>query len=316
MIGELTYSIKTDGSDSWARIWRCPEFGGGLVFGSLGNKKLLGNAVSLYAFMGIPVVETDYLILKYRMACGVAYLTERYNNRENNMNIVVGSHLNAHIQLSILADWKLGKYPLYFVMGVAFNHYSSGAVKMPNLGINQFTVLTGLKYLYAKYPYKMIRGRVPYMYNKQWELSVFYAAGIKQTAPYSKYYFINSLDGDFGLRINHKRTLGMGTRIVFDPSLRFLLENKECYENASQLFRCGLHFFQELYFLEDLSCLMQMGAYVYNRYSRGIGSWIYANIGLRYTFNNEMFVNIILKTQSFAADCIEVGVGYRFMRFK
>ena len=316
MLGELTYSIKTDGSNMWHRIWRCPEYGGGFLYGSLGNKKLFGHAISVYGFIGVPIVETNFFILKYRIASGLAYLTERYNSRENNMNIVIGSHFNAHVQLSLLADVKLGNIPLYFTGGIAFNHYSSGAIKMPNLGINQISVVVGLKYLYSPYSYNTIKGRIPYIYNKEWEISAFYAAGIKQTAAYSKYYFINALNADFGLRLTHKRTLGFGTRIIFDPSLRFLLENKEKYENASQMLRVGLHVFQEVYFLKDFSCLMQIGAYAYNRYSTGIGSWIYANIGLRYTFNNNMFVNIILKTQSFAADCIEFGVGYRFMRYE
>jgi len=316
MFGEFNYSIKTDGSRTFQKIWRCPEYGAGILFGNLGNNEILGYATSMYGFIGIPIIETEHLIFKYRLCTGLAYISEKYNNRSNNLNIIIGSHLNIHVQISLLADIKPFNFPLYLVTGIVFNHYSVGAIKLPNLGINAVSLTAGLKYLYSQYPYSLMNGRAPNMYNKELEISAFYSAAIKQNTSYSKYYFVNTINGDFGLRVSLKRTLGIGTRLVFDPSLKMWLEEEEKYQNTSQLFRLGIHAFQEVYFLDDFSCLAQIGAYVYNRYSTGIGSWIYANIGLRYTFPNNMFVNILLKTQSLKADCVEFSVGYRFMRYK
>lgn len=311
---EGNFSIKTDGREAWQRAWHSPEFGVGFQIGTLGNNKLLGYSNSLFAFIGIPIIETEHVIFKYRIGTGLAYLTKEFNIRSNYLNVAIGSNLNAHIHFSILADIKPFKIPLYFSPSFAFNHYSSGAISAPNLGINQFTVNMGIKYLYCQYPYSTIKGRKPYLNNPEWELSIAYSTAIKKNTVYSKYSSINSISADAGLRINFKRSFGFGTIFSFDTSIKLWLEKQQKYNNVGDLFRLGIHLYQELYFTENLSLLMYFGGYAYNKYYTNTLSWFYTKIGLRYTFKQGIFSGIALKARNFAADNIELSAGYKILK--
>ena len=59
-IGEINYSIKTDGTRPWQHTWRFPELGVGYLMGGLGNINIFGFSQSLFFFYGIPVIETSY----------------------------------------------------------------------------------------------------------------------------------------------------------------------------------------------------------------------------------------------------------------
>ncbi|MDR2834705.1 MAG: acyloxyacyl hydrolase [Bacteroidales bacterium] len=314
MIGEINYSIKTDGSKVWHQEWRCPELGGGFQFAQLGNRKILGFANSVFVFYGVPIVETEHFILKYRIGAGLAYITKTFNNDYNNLNIAIGSHLNAHIQISVITDIKPFNIPLYFSPGFTFNHYSAGAMAFPNLGINQLTLNMGVKYLYCQYPYSLLKGRRRNYNNLNWEFSFSYLAAVKKNDIFSPRYFINNLSADFALRVSFKRAFGLGTSVIFDPSLKEMLEGQNKYSGTGDLFRLGFHGFQELYWTDNLSCIIQFGGYAYNKYYTNLFTWFYLKIGVKYTFKHGVFANIFLKTRNLAADCIEFGGGYKYVR--
>lgn len=308
---ELNYSIKTDGSKPWHHTWRFPEMGVGYILGGLGNINVFGFSQSAFWFFGVPIVETDNFLFKYRLGGGIAFLSDKYDYRSNYYNVAIGSHLNAHLHFSLLCDYKPFDIPLYLTGGFAYNHFSNGAVETPNLGLNQVSVTMGVKYLYSLYNYSLPKNQSQYMYNSELELSAYYAAATKENSTYeNKKYFINSLVFDAASRITKKRSLGGGINIIYDPSLQTLMEDD--YNNVSNLFRIGIHAMQELYFTDNLSMPIYVGTYVMNSYKPdGKKIWIYSKLGIRYTFEDLIFVNINLKTHTSVADYIELGVGMR-----
>ncbi len=309
-IGELNYSIKTDGSLPWQHTWRFPELGVAYLMGGLGNINVFGFSQSLYGFYGVPILETDKLIFKYRFGLGLGYLSEKFNPRSNYYNIAIGSHFNAHVHFSLLLDYKPFDFPLYLSCGFAYNHFSSGAIETPNLGLNQVTVNLGVKYLYSNFSYSLPKRTLPYLYNKELEVSAYYAFSIKENTTYeNKKYVINSLVCDFASRITKKRSIGGGINLIFDTSLRNLLE--ENYSGVQDLFRIGLHAMQEVYFTDELSVFMQLGTYAYNKFSDDKKILIYSKLGLRYTFIERYFINVSLKSHFSKADYIEFGLGMR-----
>ena len=310
-IGELNYSVKTDGSKPWHHTWRFPELGVGYLMGGLGNINVFGFSQSLYFFYGIPIIENDNLLFKYRMGTGVAYLSDKFDIRSNHYNIAIGSHFNAHLQMSILVDYKPFEIPLYISGGLTFNHFSNGAIETPNLGLNQITCNVGVKYLYSEYIYSLPKRTKPYMYNSEIELSAYYAAALKENSTYeNKKYFINTIIFDAALRISKKRSLGIGVNIISDPSIQTL--QGDDYKNISDIFRFGVHAVQELYLTDGLSMYFHLGTYLYNPYKPSDKAiLIYSKIGVRYTFYDKYFTNVALKTHTSVADYIEVGVGMR-----
>ncbi len=310
-IVEINYSIKTDGSKPWQHDWRFPEMGAGYLIGGLGNINTFGFSQSLFWFFGVPVMETDRVLLKYRIGTGIAYLSEKYDYRSNYYNIVIGSHINAHLHFSLLCDIRPFELPLYISAGFAYNHFSNGAIETPNLGINQVSTSLGIKYMYSMYDYSLPKRQLQYMYNSELEFSAYYAGSIKENSTYeNKKYFINSISVDAGSRLTKKRSIGGGINFIFDPSLKTLMEDK--YNNFTNLFRVGIHAYHELYFTDKLSMPFYLGTYILNFYKpENKKIWIYSKLGIRYTFNELIFVNVILKTHTSVADYIEFGVGIR-----
>lgn len=313
VIGEIDYSIKTDGTKPWQHTWRFPEIGVGYLMGGLGNINILGFSQSLFFFYGIPIIETDKLLFKYRMGSGIAFISEKFDRYANYYNIAIGSHFNAHLHFSVYLDYKPFEFPLYFSGGFAFNHFSSGAIETPNLGINQITTSFGIKYLYSQYNYSLPKRTSPYRYNKDVELSAYYAASFKENSTYeNKKYFINSVVVDIASRITTKRSLGGGINIIVDPSIKPLMGDD--YKGVQNIFRVGIHAMQEIYFTDELSMIMQLGTYAYNSYTENKKFLVYSKVGVRYTFNETFFLNAALKTHTTTADYIEFGFGFRLIQ--
>lgn len=309
-IGELNYSIKTDGTQPWQHTWRFPELGLGYLMGGLGNINVFGFSQSLFFFYGVPVIETDRLIFKYRMGTGIAFISDKFDYRANYYNIAIGSRFNAHLHFSLLLDYKPFDFPLYLSGGFSFNHFSSGAIETPNLGLNQVTANFGIKYLYSDYNYSLPKRTIPYRYNIDLELSAYYAASFKENSTYeNKKYFINSLVFDAAYRLTTKRSLGIGINIIADPSIKpLLLDN---YKGAQDIFRLGIHAFQEVYLTDEFTMFMHVGTYAYNQYKPNKGLLIYSKLGIRYTFEERYFALVSLKTHISTADYIEFGFGMR-----
>lgn len=310
-IGEICYSIKTDGTKPWQHTWRFPELGVGYLIGGLGNINVFGFSQSLYFFYGTPIIETDNLLFKYRMGTGIAVLSDKFDYRSNYYNIAIGSHINAHLHLSFLVDYKPFDIPLYITGGFAFNHFSNGAFETPNLGLNQITTNLGVKYIYSDYDYSLPKRTIPYMYNSEFELTATYGVAFKENSTYeNKKYFINTINIDAASRVTKKRSFGGGISITNDPSIKPLQGDN--YSGIHNTFRIGIHALQELYLTDDLSMLLHVGTYVYNPYKpSGTKIMIYSKLGVRYTFEDLVFVNVNLKTHTSTADFIEFGVGMR-----
>ncbi|HOK38505.1 MAG: acyloxyacyl hydrolase [Bacteroidales bacterium] len=313
---ELNYSIKTDGSKPWQHAWRFPEMGGGYLIGGLGNINVLGFSQSLFWFFGVPIIEKDNFIFKYRIGGGIAYLSEKFDYRANYYNVAIGSHFNAHLHFSIISEYKISnEFPLYLTSGLSYNHFSNGAIETPNLGLNQFSFNIGLKYLYSKFPYNLPKRTVPYVYNKIPEFSVYLASGIKENSTYeNKKFTFFSLVADYGYRVSTIRTLGLGINIISDFSLKSQIAEQNLVPNKIDILRIGIHGFQELYFTPDLSMLLQVGTYAFNKFKPSDKTFlVYSKLGLRYTFLERYFVNIVLKTHTTTADYIEFGVGIKII---
>ena len=87
---------------------------------------------------------TVYLI-DSNVAARQAIKTKKFIKNENEVNNAIGSNINAYIQLRFGLEWKIAK-PLRLVTAFTYNHFSDGAVKLPNLGINTMTGTVGLIY--------------------------------------------------------------------------------------------------------------------------------------------------------------------------
>ena len=81
------------------------------------------------------------------LGSGVSYLSKHYTE-DNYRNFAIGSHFNVHINFG----WDFiiyQKSPLLINMQFRWNHFSNGAIKMPNTGLNIPSLHLSLIHIYV-----------------------------------------------------------------------------------------------------------------------------------------------------------------------
>lgn len=152
--GEINLFKQTDGSKPWQRKLHYPEIGGGVWFAIHHDRDTIGNAVAPYIYWKYSFIRSKILDFNMKMGIGVAYATKRYDIGKNPVHNAIGSKINAYVQLRIGLEWKLAQQ-LRLVTAFTYNHYSDGAVKLPNLGINTLTGTAGIIYYPTIPKYKL-----------------------------------------------------------------------------------------------------------------------------------------------------------------
>lgn len=83
----------------------------------------------------IPLFRKKRSALHYSFGTGLAYLTKPFDRLDNFKNNAIGGHWNNSVDMKLDYEHQLGsKLKLHLGFGLA--HYSNGARRLPNLGLN------------------------------------------------------------------------------------------------------------------------------------------------------------------------------------
>lgn len=96
----------------------------------------LGNPVSVYAFQGSRIAQlSPRLSLDYEWNFGASFGWKKYDELSNPQNVLIGSKINAYINLGFLLNWQVHRY-WKLTAGVDLTHFSNGNTHYPNGGLN------------------------------------------------------------------------------------------------------------------------------------------------------------------------------------
>ncbi len=306
---ELNLSKEVSGEKLWHQLYRKPTVGLGYYFVDLGNAEQLGKANAFFPYITIPVLRSKYVNISSKYAAGVAWLSKRFDLTENKYNIVIGSNLNAYLNLNLNIDIRLTKR-IYLQTGIGLTHFSNGGTQQPNKGFNIFAYQAGVRYKLSDIERDTSGIALPKFERKN-EFSIIYAGGVKTLEPArTKKYYVSTLSLNAERQVSYKSRLGVGLDLFKDNSRKEYLV-KEDIENpdGKDLFYAGGHFSYDLIFGKT-SFTIQMGAYFWQK-SKHFES-VYHRFGLKYRFSKHWMANVTLKTFWAAADFGEWGIGYRF----
>ncbi|MDR1623717.1 MAG: hypothetical protein LBS04_01930 [Tannerellaceae bacterium] len=138
-----TYST----GDSWEDFaYGMPYNGIGIYTVKFFNKKALGVPVSLYLFQGGNWKRfNSNWSLKYEFNLGMSFNWKPYDIFDNPDNIALGSASNVHVGANIYMKGRLNnRWDLH--MGVGAAHFSNGAQRLPNKGVNLLSPFVELVY--------------------------------------------------------------------------------------------------------------------------------------------------------------------------
>ena len=300
----------TRGSRPWQQDYRHPLLGLGYHYGSLGNQQVYGKAHSLYGFFEGPFWQWQHrAALHYRMSAGLSYITRTFDSHENLYNIAIGSHLNLHFDLSLLAVIELAKnYQL--TAGTGLTHLSNGKIHSPNKGLNLISGFLGIRYKLYQPVFKKENSQAGLSMDKN-QFSLIWSHGVKDHNRFKPAtYYITSLSINYERQYSSITRYGIGWDAFYNPSLKnHQRHSPEKDLSNPALYRMGLHLSHDL-LVGDFALTLQLGHYVYNKVFYITN--LYNRVGLKYYAPHNLILNVSLKSHNANAEFIEFGVGYQW----
>jgi hypothetical protein len=286
--------------------------GAGYLFSNLGNKNIYGNVHSLYMNMLNPLVS-GRLPVQIKTGLGIAYVTKKFDTETNNFNRAMGSHLNAYGHIAISGRIPFVEDRLIFRPGITFHHVSSGAITMPNQGLNMLTINAGIEFSSGHSHsgfFVLKRDKLHLLKNR---FSVIYAPGIKQVDwRLDKQIFTSSLILDYGYNFRPERSIGAGISLFYNDTWAYLPYTRPAKDDSLSPFQSAVHISLQID-RGPVAFILHPGIYIY---MPAIDRPYLTNrLGMKYSLANNITFQFSIKAHWFAiADYFEWGIGYEFYK--
>ncbi|WP_106828506.1 acyloxyacyl hydrolase [Parabacteroides pacaensis] len=227
----LKYGISSEGDDWEDLIYGMPYYGFGIYTANFLHKKDLGHPLSIYLFQGSTIKRFNpSLALNYEWNLGMSFNWKPYDPFDNPENIALGSSTNVHVALSSYLKWTLDRYWDLHV-GVGFTHFSNGASKLPNKGLNLVAPFIEVSYNFncepvdrsakAKIKVPKLDPRIDYdiLFVATSRQAKFDTTGTNLASPYiDKNFKVFSLSYATMFVKSHKYKWGPSVEVVYDES--------------------------------------------------------------------------------------------------
>lgn len=314
---DLRIGWQTKGTHAWHHNLNLPYYGVGLYNIVFSNEEELGNPAAIYFFFGAPFHMKKKSSWDYEFSFGLSYNWKPYDNINNPFNVAIGSYQNAYIDGRIKHVWYLNKR-LSLDLGLRVTHFSNGAIRLPNKGINLIAPSLGLRYdIIRREPvsYELAKGidEKPHP-----ELNLLLTSGqrsVKGTdAPNQKMVSIRDLALEYLVPAGNSFKYGGGLEAGFDENRNLRIDGNDVTLASSNLqLIAGVSVIGQ-FRANRLGVQAGMGYELINKEEAKAGKRLYQRIGLRYYFFKEIFAGINIKARNLSvADYIEWSVGYSFL---
>lgn len=315
---------QTIGEKPIEQIFHYPRYGMGLYTGQFFKDNYLSKPVGCYGiFMGT-FTELNRLSLNYTLLFGITGNWNHYDPEHNNDNTTLASSYTTHIDFGILFNYEFSTH-VEAGIGWSFAHFSNGALKIPNFGINLLAPQVSLSYMPYHTKYQRIRRPIPpYLKNTSLDIALY---GGDKNLPYPEcdldtaHHFSGFLYPQFGLtavvnrNISYVVALGVGLHLGYDSSknARYREENGATKADLSFLadnINLGIIPSLELNF-DKVAFVLQPCFSLFKRETTFKKPDFFGKFGLKFKLMDELYAGILLHTFKLHSDFIEFSLGYR-----
>lgn len=306
---ELSYFKRVGGNKKWHSDYKQPFVGATAIFTTLGNNAILGQGIGVYAFVDFPMNKGKRHVLSGRAGSGLGYVTKVFDQQTNPKDVAVSTHFNALICLGIRGRFNLSdKHTLIY--GFDLTHYSNGAYRVPNLGLNMPFMSLGYAYKLKSLEREVVapteRNKTPFF--SHWKTDVFAYLSTKQVFPTGrKNYPVYA--ASIGVKKLFRPKVGMEIRLDLFSKQSLFAYRSYIPKTQWDIFQIGTYV-GYLLPLDHFQFVVGMGCYVKDRYNAD--DKLYHRVGMRYQFDNGIIANVVLKSHWAKADYAEWGIGYTF----
>jgi len=142
----LKYGWSARG-DRWQDyVYGMPYKGIGVYMPHFSKKDDLGDPFSVYLFQGARLKQlSPYWSLNYEINLGVSFNWQHYDVYQRPWYMALGSSTNIHLAGNVYFKWKLSQR-LDLRTGVSLTHFSNGALRTPNNGLNKLSAFVEMAY--------------------------------------------------------------------------------------------------------------------------------------------------------------------------
>jgi hypothetical protein len=199
--------------------------GFGLNFFNINNPVVKNNFNAFYTIES-NILKTQKVNLAIKACGGLNFISNPYDSVNNQINWSYSSYVNAFLALGFVANFQINNNQSIGAR-LAFNHFSNGAIKDPNLGVNFFTGALSYQFKIAdnvKHPLNLKRRLRSFEGKPNWQFTAF-ATYKSSTVNTENFYLINgfaaSYNLPFGLKKGH--SLAIGAEWLEDRAISELL---------------------------------------------------------------------------------------------
>lgn len=298
------------GGDLYHQLYNYPVYGVGLYSSTFGLDHV-GNPYAVYGFVSVPINPkiNKRWNFSYRISLGLSGRFNPYNEEDNPFNLIIGTKNNVFIDFGGQVNYTLGRHFLVGA-GVSFHHFSNGALRLPNTGINLLPLTASLTYIPNANTFdfrKELLGANP----KKDQLHFSYALGIKQLdLDNDKQYFKSTLGIFWSRFIGYKWRLGVGGNIFYSASGNDASIAGDKVNSIGALFSGGPAFYIDHLLTSRLYLNGNIGYYIHQNKFNGETKPLFLRIGARYNVFKDFFAGVSIKAHQGKADFIEWTTGY------
>lgn len=314
---EISLMKATYGRTRWEYKYNYPFIGVSYWYSGLGNTQTLGSAHAVFPFINFPLLNSEGFNFYFRLGVGLAYLTKPYDRYENFGNLAIGSHLNGAVNLLLEGRWRMGRR-FMAAAGVGLMHFSNGAIKLPNYGVNIPCAHAAVSYRLTRENEHLRRKLLPELYPFEFDgkkflnLDLNVGFGVKDmqaTLGNGNLFLVTTGYLNLMLPVSFKSRFGLGFDASYDASDAKMLEMKGIQPNHQiNLVKTGINAAYELEF-SRMSIMLNLGSYI-SGLDKSDG-YVYEKLAIRVGITRNIYGSLMLKAHYAKADYITFGVGYR-----
>jgi len=306
--------IQSSGiKQEWDQIYSYPIYG-------LGFYKIwfysneLGSPQAIYMFLKPPIIRGKKFTWNWEISAGISFGFNKYNPITNSEQKVIGSNINSYFNLGTGISYTISKR-LDISLNLELTHFSNGAVRTPNIGVNLMGISPSIIYNFNNNKKNFTRNKFEKKelskFKRRSNLQILAVGGGKTTtnAIYDgATYFAGSLSLDYAYKYCRVGKIGFGLDGFYESALRKFPDPGIEDPNFSDLSYLGIHLAHHL-MIYNLRLTLQFGTYLTSNVSHKGSSYII--VTLNYYVSKNLFLSCYLKTRNGSvADFIGLGIGY------
>jgi hypothetical protein len=290
-------------------LYRYPTLGFGFN-SALKNYEEIGMPQSIYGFMEIPFSIKGLnknVNFGYFTQLGVGFNLKPYDSLANPSNRYIGSRVNGYINLGFYSSIKISERT-DFQASIGLKHFSNGAAKKPNAGINLFPLNLSMNIKLGDiYPIPISSPEIPRKELESfWNLALY--TGFRNYEIGDPSYFRGGLGFSYLVEPAYKYRLGIGLDLFWAQGMQLRFpEQSFSFKDQTSLAVVGSWEWQ---LTQRLFVPIGLGAYLYRNELNQEISWFYERVGARYRFDNNMSAGMQIKAHKAKADFFEFTLGY------